>query len=72
MMLIPLVAAVSLACFFAFATEASPIAKVVVLLLVVLSLYLQFGVRSQPAWIAAVLLQVVVSIGVLLYKKATE
>ncbi len=66
-MILPLACSVILGAIYAFATEASGFSKLVVLLLVAGSAVVWF---KYPAWwLAALLVEVLVSIGILLYLK---
>ena len=67
MMLLPLACSVVLAGFFVFATEASGFSKLLVLLLVAGSLVMRFAFPAL--WLPALIVQVIVSIGILLYLK---
>ena len=67
LMLLPLACAVVLGGIYVFATEASGWSKFVVLMLVGASLVLRFAFPSL--WLPALLIQVVVSLGILLYLK---
>jgi hypothetical protein len=65
--LIPLVCAIVFGSIFVFATEASGFAKLLVAVLVIASLVIKFFLPGL--WLAAVIIQVIVSIGILLYLK---
>ncbi len=66
-MILPLACSVILGAFYVFATEASGFSKLVVLLLVAGAAFVSF--RHPAWWLAALLVEVIVSIGILLYLK---
>jgi len=67
---LPKVVALVAGAIFVFGTEARPRSKVILVLAVLLSFALEYGIRSQAAWAAALVLQVAVSVSVLVYFKA--
>jgi hypothetical protein len=52
---------------FVFGTGARPRSKVILVLAVLLSFVLEYGIGSPAAWAAALVLQVAVSVSVLIY-----
>ena len=66
---IPKVVALVVTAIFAFATDAASGWKLVLVVLVILSLFLQHRLSSDWAYMAGLLIQVAVSIGLLIYFK---
>ena len=64
---LPKVVALVAGAFFVFGTDARPRSKAILVLAVLLSFVLEYGIGGQAAWAAALVLQVAVSVVALLY-----
>ena len=67
---LPKVVALAAGAIFVFGTSARPRSKVILVLAVLLSLVLEYGIGGPAAWAAALVLQVAVAVSVLIYFKA--
>jgi len=66
---LPKVVALAAGAFFVFGTDARPRSKLILVLVVLLSLVLEYGFRSLATWAAALVLQAAASVFVLVYFK---
>jgi len=64
---LPKVVALAAGAVFLFGSDARPRAKVILVLVVLLSLILEYGIGSRPAWAAALVLQAAVGVFVLIH-----
>ena len=64
---LPKVVALAAGAIFVFGTGARPRSKVILILAVLVSFVLEYGVGGPAAWAAALVLQVVVAVSVLIY-----
>jgi len=64
---LPKIVALAAGAVFVFGSDARPRSKLILALVVLLSLILEYGVRSPAAWAVALVLQVAASVFVLVY-----
>ena len=64
---LPKVVALAAGAIFIFGTDARPRSKLLLALVVLLSLFLEYGIGSPAAWAAALVLQVAAGVTVLVY-----